>query len=453
MSQDSTAPMLERQRVLMLGIVVTAIALGLAVIVASVAQSMAGEPPVERVDALARSDDDCVTCHRDTSPGIVEQYSHSTMAAAEVACRDCHEVAADYPAAVAHEGTWVLGSPTTARCADCHAAEVAQFNLSRHSLPAYVAYAGSKQLSEEHLAAYSAIPEGQFAPDKERNAIHALEGPALTRFTCEACHDIGKPAPDGSVGECQKCHLRHEFSLEQARKPETCNHCHIGPDHPQWEIYQESPHGIAYMTGGHRWNWEAEPGTLEVSDFPAPTCATCHLSGFGTSATTHDVGDRLTWYLFASFSERRPEWQDNMTRMQGVCLECHNPVFLTDFYSAADRATERVNEWVLESREIVAPLSERGLLSPDPFDETIDFTFFNLWHHWGRTTKFGVWMQGPDYSQWHGAYEVLHDLVELREMTAEKLEAAEEEAASSHAEQDAETSGSATGPAAEEDTD
>ena len=54
-------------------------------------------------------------------------------------------------------------------------------------------------------------------------------------------------------------------------------------------------------------------------------------------------------------------------------------------------------------------------------DEPIDFTFFNLWHHWGRTAKFGTWMQGPDYVQWHGAYEVLHDLAELREMTHDKL--------------------------------
>jgi hypothetical protein len=110
--------------------------------------------------------------------------------------------------------------------------------------------------------------------------------------------------------------------------------------------------------------------------------------------------------------------------MQGVCQECHNQVFLEDFYTAADKATERVNEWVLESREIIAPLQQNELLTPEPFDEPIDFTFFNLWHHWGRTAKFGIWMQGPDYSQWHGAYEVLHDLAELREMVKVKLESA-----------------------------
>jgi hypothetical protein len=30
-------------------------------------------------------------------------------------------------------------------------------------------------------------------------------------------------------------------------------------------------------------------------------------------------------------------------------------------------------------------------------------------------------MQGPDYTQWHGAYEVLRELAELRDLAAEKL--------------------------------
>jgi hypothetical protein len=346
------------------------------------------------------------------------------MAAAEVGCRDCHEVEAGYPGAVEHEGTQVLGSPTTAMCEKCHASEVAQYNQSRHGLPAYVAMVGATELSPAMLTMYEAIPEGSFNPDKMRNQLFALEGPAVTRFACESCHNIGKPREDGSVGQCQKCHLRHEFSLEQARKPETCNACHIGPDHPQWEIYQESPHGIAYATGGHEWHWEAEPGTLTVSDFPAPTCATCHMSGFGTAGTTHDVGDRLTWYLFAPISERRPAWQDNKTRMQNVCRACHNDNFIETFYTDGDALVEAINAWVVESNEMIQPLQEAGLLTEAPFDEPIDFTHFNLWHHWGRTAKFGAWMQGADYVQWHGAYEILREMAELRSQVNEKLERA-----------------------------
>ncbi len=414
---------LRSSRVLIISLTATIVVLALALILLTIARSGAGggQAADERVNVLVNSKDACVTCHRRSTPGIVEQYGHSTMAAAEVRCQNCHEVEAEYPGAVAHEGTFVLATPTTAMCKKCHSQEVAQFNQSRHALPAYVAVVGAEALSPAHLQQYEAVPEGSFSPDRMRNAIFAMEGPAMSRFTCEPCHNVGKPALDGSVGQCQKCHLRHEFSLEQARKPETCNNCHIGPDHPQWEIYEESAHGIAYHTGGDRWHWDATPGTLTPADFPAPTCATCHISGFGASGTTHDVGDRLTWYLFAPISSRRPVWQENKVRMQNTCRTCHNQNFVETFYADADRATERVNEWVEQSNQIIEPLKRRGLLTEAPFDEPIDFVYFELWHHWGRTAKFGVWMQGADYAQWHGAYELLSDLAELQHMVDEKL--------------------------------
>lgn len=408
-------------RVLIIGVVAVVVVVGFALIVMAIGEEVTGET---RVNALARSTNECVTCHEDTTPGIVSQYGHSTMAAADVACEDCHEVNEDHPGAVEHEGTFVLASPTSAMCEDCHQAEVAQFNASRHGIPAFVAMVGLEGLSDDQLALYNSIPEAKPAPNEMRNALYELEGPAITEFACERCHNIGAPAPDGSIGQCQKCHLRHEFSQEQARKPETCNACHIGPDHPQWEIYQESPHGIAYMTSGHQWNWEAEAGTLDVEDFPAATCAICHMSGFGATGTTHDVGERLTWYLFAPVSERRPGWENNIVRMQSVCLECHNDQFITDFYAAADEATVAVNDWVQESQMMIEPLLVNDLMTAAPFDEPIDFTYFELWHHWGRTAKFGVWMQGPDYTQWHGAYEVLADLAELEEMVDARLQEA-----------------------------
>ncbi len=421
MESSSKPPSSRLPRVLVIGLVGVIILLGFILVWRLTSQANVGAG-TERPDALANSTDQCVECHRQASPGIVDQYGHSTMAAAKVNCTDCHEVAADYPGAVEHEGTYVLQSPSAAMCQKCHQQEVAQFNQSRHALPAWVAVVGSKDLSPELMAAYQAIPEGQFSPDKSRNAIAALEGPDITPFACESCHAVGKPAEDNSVGQCQQCHLRHEFSLAQARKPETCNFCHIGPDHPQWEIYVESPHGIAYHTGMDNFNWEAEAGTLTVKDFPAPTCATCHLSGFGGTGTTHDVGERLSWYLFAPVSERRPAWQDNLVRMQSVCLECHNREFVSTYYADADKATEAINAFVVEGQDIMKPLRDQNLVSAKPFEEPIQYTEFELWHHWGRTAKFGIWMQGPDYTQWHGAYEMLKALSDLRDMAAEKLQ-------------------------------
>jgi hypothetical protein len=70
-------------------------------------------------------------------------------------------------------------------------------------------------------------------------------------------------------------------------------------------------------------------------------------------------------------------------------------------------------------------LQSKGLLSAVPFDEPIKFVYFDIWHDYGRTTKFGAWMQGADYSQWHGVYEILRNLAELKSMAADKLAASQ----------------------------
>ena len=99
--------------------------------------------------------------------------------------------------------------------------------------------------------------------------------------------------------------------------------------------------------------------------------------------------------------------------MHGVCGECHNQNFLDEFYADGDALVEAVNSLVIESDQIWAVLKENGLVTDAPFDQPIDFVYYELWHHWGRTAKFGSWMQGPDYTQWHGAYEMSKARAEL----------------------------------------
>jgi hydroxylamine dehydrogenase len=373
----------------------------------------------EMVSPLATAQDACVICHRAQTPGIIEQFGASVMAVNGVTCRDCHEVSPDYPGAEDHYNVFLLASPTPARCQSCHATEVAQFNQGRHSLPAYVAVNGTKNLSPQQMALYQAIPEGGFDPNKTENTLYVLEGETVSRFACDSCHNIGQPNADGSAGKCRSCHLRHTFSLEQVRRPETCSACHIGPDHPQWEIYQQSAHGIAYATDGDNWEWNAVE--FSAKDTPAPVCATCHISGFGGASASHDVGDRLTWYLFASTSSQRPDWEQNAERMQAVCQQCHSSDFIDRLYGDADKLTNTVNDWVKESDAVMAPLKDKSLLTPAPFDEPIDFVYYEIWHHWGRTAKFGAWMGGADYVQWHGVYEMLRSLAELRDMAQDRL--------------------------------
>lgn len=373
--------------------------------------------------------DKCVTCHNRVMPTIVEQWAQSTHALKNVLCSECHEVAKDYATAKEHFGTYISATVTPATCAKCHEKEAHQYAQSRHSIPAWTALVGYAGLTPECKRQFDEIGEIRRAPEggqlptgfvgATRNALYTIEGPAITKLACETCHQIGRPNRDGSIGNCNSCHLRHEFSLEQARKPDTCSRCHIGPDHPQWEIYEESSHGILYHTQGHRWNWTQQPGRLSVADIPAATCQTCHMSGLGTQPTTHDVGDRLSWYLFAETSSHRPTWEENRQRMKEVCSQCHGRTHIDEEYAKADALTEQINGYSQKAKAILEGLERDGFLTTQSFDHPAKYIAFDLWHHYGRTAKFGAWMQGPDYTQWHGAYPMLNKLAELMDIDRE----------------------------------
>ena len=63
-----------------------------------------------------------------------------------------------------------------------------------------------------------------------------------------------------------------------------------------------------------------------------------------------------------------------------------------------------------------------GLLTAAPFDEPIEFLFFDFWHYFGRSAKHGAFMGGADFVQWHGNYELLLKLTELEERAGELRE-------------------------------
>jgi hypothetical protein len=73
---------------------------------------------------------------------------------------------------------------------------------------------------------------------------------------------IGKPNEDGTIGSCTECHSRHTSSVALARLPTTCGQCHMGPDHSQMEIYNESKHGVMFAAQRNLLNLNADPRTL-----------------------------------------------------------------------------------------------------------------------------------------------------------------------------------------------
>ena len=40
------------------------------------------------------------------------------------------------------------------------------------------------------------------------------------------------------------------------------------------------------------------------------------------------------------------------------------------------------------------------------FSNKIEWVYWELWHHEGRRARHGAAMSGPDYTHWHGMYEV-----------------------------------------------
>lgn len=204
-----------------------------------------------------------------------------------------------------------------------------------------------------------------------------------------------------------------------ARQPETCGQCHMGPDHSQLEIYNESKHGVLFEAQHAELDLHADPKTLSVEDMWVPSCATCHMSGLEGAGVTHDTTERLSYWLFAEISEKRPTYAQGQAHMKEICLNCHTTGHVERYYEEAEAVLRDTNTKVARGMGILEDLRADGLLTPEPFDEPIEFVAFDFWHDFGRTAKHGAFMGGADFVQWHGNYELEAKEAEMREMAEE----------------------------------
>lgn len=134
---------------------------------------------------------------------------------------------------------------------------------------------------------------------------------------------------------------------------------------------------------------------------------------------THDVTERLSYWLFAAVSERRPTYLQGQTAMKQICGKCHTAPHTDTFYEDAEAVVAATNEKIRAAEGVMMRLRTENLLTPEPFDEPIEFLYFDLWHYYGRTAKHGAFMGGADFVQWHGNYELLLKMVELEDQAAE----------------------------------
>jgi len=368
----------------------------------------------------------CIACHKEHSPAAYEQWGSSKHFRANVGCFECHSANANDSDAMTHYGQTIAVLVTPKDCARCHSKEVEEFSASRHAKAGRIlgsldntlaevvegshgfAVPGTKGVSAAavsgcwqcHGAEVKVLPQGKLDPSTWPNS------------------GIGRINPDGSEGSCNACHSGHAFSASQARYPDSCGKCHLGPDHPQKEIYAESKHGAAFFANFPRMNLD-NPKWVVGEDYSfAPTCATCHMSATRKQPVTHDVGRRISWNNRPEVSIR-PEaadaalglpgadlpWQQRRKNMNDVCINCHDALWVNNFYTQYDEVVELYNtKFGAPGKELYA--LAKPLLSPVQFSNKLDYTWYELWHHDGRRARHGASMMAPDYTHWHGLYEV-----------------------------------------------
>lgn len=365
--------------------------------------------------ALSEQSASCVSCHQVGTPGLVKEWDYSRHYAANVGCFECHAADHGDSDAVEHNSFTISVVVSPKDCSRCHINEFTQFEDSHHANAGMILGSLDNVLGE------------------------VVEGPMAATSGCKQCHGtavkiddagkldpvtwpnsgMGRINPDGSKGSCAACHSRHSFDVALARQPENCGKCHLGPDHPQKEIYEESKHGIAYYANIDRMNLHSSSWIAGFDYSAAPTCATCHISATRELPMTHDVGSRISWTLRPAVSQKIDaadiqagrtvkSWTARRADMKTVCSTCHTANYVDNFYAQYDGNIDLYNnKFAIPATAIFTKLTNSGLITSDvQFDDEIEWTYFYLWHHEGRRARMGTAMFAPDYTQWHGFFEV-----------------------------------------------
>ncbi len=387
--------------------------------------------------AIVISDENekCVECHSQQSNAstAVAQWKESEHAIKGVGCIECHQAEDEDIDSYQHYKHTIATIVSPKDCSRCHKKEFAEFQKSHHADAGKILGSLDNVLAEvveghATLFGNAVATSGckqchgsivDFIKDEDGNVMKDRNGIVMIDPETWPNTGIGRLNPDGSKGSCSACHNRHYFSVAQAREPDDCGKCHLGPDHPQYEIYRESKHGISYIAHKDEMNLDAKPWVVGVDYISAPTCATCHMSATPNQEITHDVGERISWTLRPPISEKvdakaikagkeTMPWEERRENMQDVCFQCHTKQFVQNFYKQYDDVVGLYNhKYGIPTTNIMKKLKATGLITADiAFDDKIEWTYFFLWHHEGRRARMGASMMGPDYTQWHGMYEV-----------------------------------------------
>jgi len=382
----------------------------------------------------------CIDCHKRTTPSIVTDWQLSKHSQNDVNCSVCHGDEHMSAADVAK-----VKLPTPATCQACHEKQVSQFNNGKHAL-AWVAM--------------KAMPSAHAQPVALMDGYKGCGGCHKIGNKTEAEHaEIRKTSGGFGVASCDACHTRHTFSKVEARQPQACQTCHMGFDHPQWEMYSSSKHGVRALL--------KQSGVLPATT-AAPTCQDCHMqdgdhgvmTGWGFLAVRLPLPEDKQWAadqvtilqgLGVLDPDGKPtarldvvkagkvarltqeEFQAQRDKMLKACNQCHSGNFAKLEMEKADSLIKAADRLMADAILTVAGLYKDGVL-PKPksyayaFPDLLTFhdaptaveqkLFAMFLEHRMRTFQ-GAFHNNPDYSLWYGWSEMQRDLTEIKEKAAE----------------------------------
>jgi hydroxylamine dehydrogenase len=391
--------------------------------------------PVEQVGGAAKKE--CITCHSDVTPGIVADWKVSKHAQHEVTCAVCH---GDHHASPEDADKVLPINPD--RCGMCHQIQADQFKHGKHSL----AWSTLKAMPTAHW-----------------QTLTRTEG---TRG-CESCHRLGyktqaeivalkKSGAGFGYVSCDVCHTRHTFSKKEAQQPQACQTCHMGFDHPQYEMWSASKHGVRYLL--------KQNGILPESA-TAPTCQTCHMQEGSHAVRTAwgFLAVRLPMPADSEWADARKmilqalgvldpkgkptarldlvgnadivrltqeDWLSERIKMIKTCNTCHSANFVLTELDKGDQMIRRTDLLLADGIRVVAGLYKDGVLKkpasyahlfPDflSFHDaptTIDLKLWRMFMEYRMRAFQGVFHASPVYAQWYGWGEMQQSLTELKEM-------------------------------------
>jgi len=389
----------------------------------------------------------CLPCHRKVTPGIVADWELSKHSKNKIDCSECH--GSEHKSA---QDVAKAKIPTPDTCSNCHEARVKQFKSGKHAAA---------------WAAMKAMPTAHWQP------MALMEG----RKGCGGCHKIGlkteaetkelkKTGPGFGLASCDACHTRHTFSVQEARQPQACQTCHMGFDHPQWEMYSGSKHGVRFLLKQNK---------VLPASASAPTCQTCHmeeenhavrtawgflavrlpmpedkqwaedratiLQGLGVLDPDGKPTARLDVVKAADVARLTQEdWQKERDKMVKTCNRCHSVNFAKAELAKGDQIIKEADHLMAEAIRTVATLYREGILEKPKsyaysFPDLLTFhdaptaieqkLFVMFLEHRMRTFQ-GSFHANPDYALWYGWSEMQRDLTEIKALAAEMREKAKE---------------------------